>query len=296
MAINLRQLLLDGHAALQEEKAKAEKEKLGIYRIGSVGAVTDDGRVIGNCHRIAMARSLGIETPKDLSSLIMFAAGENNELYWEDKLTASGFKGKIEMQRQIEMEVDGLKVTGRPDVILIDEDGSEFGIELKGIYGTSTAVLTKLSGKPKPEHLVQSAAYSMFMNDMSYALAYTNANWIKPHYAEQKKHGIKNILPFVKIFYLEWRDGVVFYRDEDSDEWVQTVITKEGIKNFYRLVHEMKQEKDLGPRLNASYADGSKNKWGDEGSCTYCDFVSACAKTSSYDDWITEIKQLCGIE
>lgn len=294
--IDLRKLLEAGYAQKRQLHAEKEAAVRGHPRVGSSGCV-ENGEVYGTCHRVVLARSLGLEKEPELDTQIMWLAGETNELGWEEILGLSGFDGTITHQYYVKHKIDGvpLEVLGHPDIVLERDGKPVMGIELKGIFGNSTAISTKYDLRPKTDNLIQTAAYS-YMLDVPYALAYTNPSWISNQYWAQKKYGEKHMLPFYSIFYLKWIDDRVYYWHESQDESdaVRTVITKEGIQDFYRLVEEMKHEKDLGPRLNAAYPDGTENRWGKEAGCAFCNFKTACDKTADYDEWIDEITLICG--
>jgi hypothetical protein len=290
--MNIRELLLKGHAALAAKKAESEAAVQGHPRVGSGGWVSPDGQVFGNCHRKALARDLGLEPKADLSTEVMWRAGESNEWHWQRILQASGVNLT---EVQIDVEIPGVpkSLLGHPDLILADETGKPvMGVELKGIFGSSTANLVVLAGRPKNDNLIQCAAYSAFTG-LPFALAYTCANYTSVPFGERKKHGgISTIRPFYKIFYTDWLDGKLRYRAEDSTEWVQTGITRQGIEDYYRLVAEMKEKQDLGPRPTADYLDGTTAKYD---SCGLCELRSACEAydlSHEYSDWLKRITEI----
>jgi len=290
--VNVRELLERGHQALRDERAKSEQDKLGHPRVGSIGCVAD-GEVYGVCHRKAHARQVGIEEPISLSQDILFKAGEANEYTWERLLTAAGVKFLKHDEVPIKAKIEGvpLEVLGHPDIVLTDDDGNPvLGIELKGIFGYTTGVQVYFEKRPKNENLIQAAGYSYF-KQIPYALAYTSASWIKLQF-DAKKYGAKNILPFYRVFYMEWRDDVLWYRDETQDEWVKTIITPQGIEEYYRTLQDMKVHRDLGPRPTSNYVDGTPDKWGPQGQCGLCSYAPACAQYESdrdYDAWLASI-------
>lgn len=294
MDFDIRKMLEQGHAALREQHAEGEKAKLGQFRIGNAGVVAADGKIYGACHRTTLARLEGIDQPSELSTEIMWKAGEANEDTWARILTAGN--PDIRLLRHDEVAVDSAitsiepHVLGHPDIV-IEQNGKVLGLELKGIYGTSTAVSVYYEHRPKPENLIQAAGYSYFRK-IPYALCYTLPSWVALNFYDQKRYGTKHILPFYRIFYMEWRDDVLWYRDETQTDWVRTVITPQGIEDYYRLVVEMRQKKELGPRPTADYADGSKNKWD---ACGLCWAKSACAAyddNPDFDEWLDRLRVL----
>lgn len=288
--MDIRQLLITAHDTMSKEKVTNEAAKPPSYRIGSSGCVDSNGNIHGNCHRKTHARAIGKESPASFQSQIMFAAGEANEDTWLSRLSKSGYQGKILRHADclIHEYIPGVEwpLEGHPDIVLADEEGvPTLGIELKAVLGGSTAVSVELAGKPKNDNLIQAAAYSMMLN-IPYVLAYTCANYTPVNYYDQKTYGVKTILPFYRLFYLRWDGDTLQYRDERKVDWVSTLITKEGIRDYYRLQDEMRNNKDLGPRPAEINVDGSPVKWS---SCGLCEYREACDKydeDKSYDNWV----------
>jgi hypothetical protein len=301
MTILVRQLLEQGHANLAKQKAEKEEKLRGHLRVGTSGCVVGN-EIYGTCHRIALARSLGIEEKAKLHTRVMWYEGEYNEVDWDGIITASTDsktgKGHYPVDRNqtdIKATIEGvpLPVLGHPDMLLAKEMGGEpiLGLELKGVFGYSTAVLVSVEGKPKCDNLIQAAAYAHFLN-LPYELWYTNSCYWP------KMYGKEGIEPFYKGFALDWREGILWYQPEEK-EWVETLITVQGIKDYYRFVAEMPTRKELGPRVTSNYADGSPNKWGPQANCKFCAFSSSCDRydtTQDYDKWIEDIKTAVEIE
>jgi hypothetical protein len=309
MTINIRSLLEKGHAALAAEHAAKEQALRGHPRIGSAGIVAADGNVYGTCHRKALARELGIEIPAELHTDIMWKAGESNEWHWARILGKAGCKLMPTDQDKIKHKIEGvpLYLLGSPDVRILADDttGPVMGLELKGIFGYTTAELVYLRNTPKNDNLIQAATYSYCLG-LPYALCYTNANYFPVNFFDRKKYdGLKSIPPFYRIFYMEWRDDVLWYRDETQEQWVKTIITPQAIEDFYRLKEEMKARKDLGLRVMTNYVGGKEDRWGPHGACGLCEFKAACDRYDSnkdYDEWLSEIsllattKELIGVD
>jgi hypothetical protein len=221
--IDIRKILEKGQAELDRQHAEGEKAKAGFFRVGSVGAVGTDGEIYGICHRIALARSKGMDKPIEESQKILFMAGEANEDYVFEKRIAAGFDGKVLSHDQLKVLYDlpgtNRQVIGTPDKALADKDGNILmGCENKAVFGATTAVQVYYEGKPKNENLIQAAAYSMMLN-VPYVLVYTSFNWVSMNFYDQKKYGAKHIKPFDRMFYLRWVDDVLEYRDEFKEEW-----------------------------------------------------------------------------
>jgi hypothetical protein len=210
----------------------------------------------------------------------MFMAGERNEDSWVDVLTAAG--QEIDKSYVIAAKnSSGRDIMGHPDIILRQDGKPVLGLELKGIYGAST-LETVLKGTPKNDNLIQMAAYSYYTG-LPFTLCYTLPSWTKVGSTQHK--------PLYRIFYTEWRDDVLWYRDETNATWFRTLITSKSIVDYYDAIDFMLANKTLGNRPNGNYVDGTRHKYGPDSVCTFCNFKSACARydqTQDYDKWIDD--------
>lgn len=287
MVLDLRQVLVDGHAALSRRRQQGEAKGAGLHRVGNAGIRTEEGVVFGTCHRVSLARLLGLQPPPGMSQRIMFMAGERNEDSWEDVLKAAGLE--VDRGVLIKSEFGGRMLMGHPDIIIKRDGVPVLGLELKGIYGSST-LESVLKGTPKNENLIQAATYSTLLG-IPFALCYTLPSWTKV--------GSRLVKPLYKLFYMEWREGVLCYRDEGKQEWRATAITASNIRRYYEYLDEMQRTKDLGPRLTSSYIDGTQHKYGPDAGCTFCSYKSACARydqTRDYDKWVDDAAHVEGEE
>ena len=311
--MNVRELLESGQRSQNEAHAEKEKAKLGILRGGSAGCIGTDGKVYGECHRVSLARLLGVDKEVDYNRHIMFDAGRTAEDSWAEKLRAAGATFRREEEIQITWEVPhsasdsaagGRVVTGRPDIVIGTEEwvGSakepsgcsftpKFGLELKGIYSAGTAVRVQCEGGPDPKHLAQAGFYSMALN-IPYAIFYTNPSvWDVPFWAKEARKTTKKLEPFYKIFYMRWDvSGLLQYRDESLDTWVDTVYTHEGIASYYKMVLELEATKQLAKRPAGGMADGSDMPFD---KCYYCPFSAACDMYDvdrNFDGWLENCK------
>lgn len=313
--MNIRDLLERGQQKQNEEHNEKEVAKRGILRGGSAGCIGTDGRVYGECHRVSLARLLGVDKEHEPNRHIMFDAGRTAEDSWAEKLGAAGVPFRREEEIQITWPVPGWEgrvVTGRPDIVIgsINDDQEreftsnayepskfipskfvpKFGLELKGVYSAGSAVRVECEGKPDPKHLAQAGFYSMALS-IPYAICYTNPSvWDVPYWAkEARAAGHKKLQPFYRIFYMRWNDdsGLLEYRDErDDDHWITTVYTKIGIVNYYQTVLGLEQDKKLNNRPTGGMADGEAMPYD---KCAYCPFSSACDMydlDKNFDQWL----------
>jgi hypothetical protein len=287
--MDIRKLIEKGQAAQDAAHKELEITKRGNLRGGSAGVIGTDGKIYGECHRVALSRMLGTDKENDGNRSIMFDAGNANEDSWASKLIAAGAVFRREEEIPVMIEVGGKKVTGRPDLVLgSEQDGKfipEFGIELKGVFSASTAIGVLYEGKPQAKHLAQAGFYSMALN-VPYVIAYTNPSVIETPYWAQKKFGAtKKIQPFYAMFYMRWtNEDVLEYRDEREINWVTTKYTKQGILDYFALVGEMEARKDLGPRPDGGYATGEPAPYD---RCNYCALQKACdEQEDNFEAWM----------
>jgi hypothetical protein len=303
--MNIRELLAIGQEKQNAAHAEAEVAKLGILRGGSAGCIGTDGRMYGECHRIALSRLLGVDKAVDDNRQIMFAAGRTAEDTWAQLLTDAGVTFRREEEIQITWPVpgfDGRVVTGRPDIVIgrntrDDRPGAdfipEFGLELKGIYSAGSAVRVECEGVPDPKHLAQAGFYSMALS-IPYAICYTNPSvWDVPFWAkEARAAGHKKLQPFYRMFYMRWGlTGLLEYRDERLDTWVSTKYTMKGIEEYYQKILDMEAGKTLDGRPDGGLADGSPAPFD---KCKYCQFSKQCDVYDldrDFDSWLEACKK-----
>lgn len=295
--IDVRKLLEKGQAVQDAAHAEQEATKRGNLRGGSAGVIGTDGKIYGECHRVALARTLGADKEHEANRSIMFDAGNANEDSWATKLKAAGIDFRREDEIPIVWPVPGTTrvATGRPDIVIghteHDQTGKfvpEFGLELKGVFSAGTAVKVEIEGIPDSKHLCQAAFYSMALG-IPYALCYTNPAVIEtPYWAQKKFSAPKKIQPFYRMYYLRWEGDTLEYKDEQAYGWIRTVYTKQGIADYFTLIDEMERTKQLGPRPEGGLADGSPPPYN---RCDYCPMQSACdPHEDDYDAWLAFVK------
>jgi hypothetical protein len=264
-----------------DEQRKAHTENDGNYtgniRGGSVGVIWDD-RVVGHCHRVALLRMLGInKRPADNNTQIMFDAGLSAEQHIATLIRSAGYKTLQESEIPVLYEMEGKTVSGRPDIVIVADDGTKTGLEIKTVCSTFTAEAVGVKGEPKLEHLTQAAHYSHRL-DIPYILLYWNPNVFVPTYFLKKTHpDVHKIPPFIKMYEMAWRDDVLFVDGK------QTIITKSGIDGFVRLVTLMEKHKSIGDKFSSYTYVGKKMTYS---LCTYCEFQHVCKQTNDYDEFV----------
>jgi hypothetical protein len=298
----IKQLIPKGLAHIKEEAAKREETKRGILRAGNSGLLSD-GVFTGACPRLAYLRSQGIETENKDSRFWMFEGGRNNEESWTTLLKPI-WEGEIKREEEIQIEwtlSNGTKVTGRPDIVLLENGIPVGGMELKRVSSVWTATKI-LSGEPKCAHLIQLAHYSWKLS-APFELWYTSdVDWSLDGFAKKKapKHGMpgseyiewsvskegeaypKKILPFVEGFETKWNElGELEYRRGEED-WQCSIITQDRIKDFYEFVSQMESTQTLGDKPVALTAAGKEDSYSP---CDYCALKAICKAETKFSTW-----------
>jgi hypothetical protein len=236
---NILSLYKQGQEKISEERAAEEEGKLGTLRGGGTGCITDAGEVVAKCHRLSHLRSLGIQESKGHNDKLMFEAGFANEDIWVDVLSAS-WKGSIICEEDIPtrwLTSNGTPVTGRPDLVLCEQEGDDYkpvlGLELKLVSSPWSAYNKAAKQIPDIEHICQAAHY-MWQLDIPFKLCYTSranyslgfsgmkANWIRKAGNLLNEDQFK-ALPFILEIDMWVEDGVVWYQG-----WEQPVKTPDG--------------------------------------------------------------------
>lgn len=309
-----RDLYLQGRQLETEEHQSKEAGKLGTLRGGNSGCITDDGEIYGKCPRITFARSLGYQAPIEPESFEWFDAGFANEEAWMTKLKLTadklGYTLLAEEECPIKWEIEGKFVTGRPDIMLWEDDKPIVGFELKSVSAVNSAVNIKCEDKPKIDNLLQAAHYSMAHN-CPFILVYSyRSRSVVPGWAFKFKDQLRlswekttinkngkpytrreySIDPFTKEFHIGFEDDKLYYITE-SGKRVNTPLTGEGIKRYYSHVATMDQKQDLGPRVTNKDLAGDELPWDP---CANCPFVEACDQfEDNYQAWLDKVSVIC---
>lgn len=214
MSSIIKPLLDIGMARLLADDKANEGTKSGTLRGGNSGIyIETKGRVAGKCQRLSYLRFKGISIEDTTASRkLMFQSGQVNEDLWMDVLNKA-WHGPILTESEVPTSwttSNGTLVTGRPDIVLCDDNSDveglyfdtetnawtvpasllvqgmdtvqmairratkpKVGIELKQISSVWTARDVLLEGRPKFDHLVQAAHYSWQLN-IPFELWYTS--------------------------------------------------------------------------------------------------------------------------
>ncbi len=178
------ELFRKGQETLKQKARDLEAGKSGVLRAGNAGLWFEDGKHTGYCAAKTWLRFKGIsieslgQEAEVKSRELMFEAGRINEDAWYDVLANSGWQGAIKREEEIpikwELQKSKISVTGRPDMVLLDETGKPaHGIELKLVSAIWTARTVLVARTPKLAHLIQAAHY-MWKLDAPFEIWYTN--------------------------------------------------------------------------------------------------------------------------
>lgn len=328
MSLNLiptTTLLEEGAKSLTSKSRAEELTKQGTLRGGTIGLVESSNGAVeisGTCHRQAILRFLGVDIKgaEDGSSRdLMFAAGRTNEDSWVEVLQEA-WPGKILKEEDIPVrwETSGnIPVTGRPDIVLTDQEGRLIrGLELKLVSSLWTA-RTVLKGEPKTGHLTQAAHYMWKLSEQSgyevpFELWYTSRvdwhvmGWAQKHFPKHGTQGseycdyssnkegdfeIKKVLPFTKGFHLQFlKNGQLQFKEVGGKKWIDTIITRDRIAAYYEYIQQSVQSKSIGPRpINLNYT-GQKENWKQ---CDFCPLAETCTKyeNESFEVWLANVKE-----
>jgi hypothetical protein len=285
-----KELLYKSIAKAQEEHAAKELAAGGRLRGGSVGCMMPTGETVGQCPRSVLARYLGYSFEAGPSSLLYFENGFANEDIWAkhmDNLYVPWIRDeKCELVYDIEHEGETVQVSGSPDQLIYPGQALATGAEHKMICSASTAEAAQLKGQPKDEHLIQAAHYCSALQ-VPYAVVYSNLNVHIANYYTKKRYpdyfpakGVPKIQPAITEFPLDIEEGKVYYWSGDTRR--ETIVTVGGILDFYRMVIEATQRKDLKWFRRGNFdIHGEQYPFDLE---AYCDTCRA-APSDDWDEW-----------
>lgn len=177
----IKDLLEQGLKKQIDKATEHEKTKVGTLRAGNTGMVTPDGEIIGSCAAATYLRMIGVNGKRpDINKELMFAGGRLNEDHWLSVLEES-YDGPILCEEDIATcwETAGVKVTGRPDIVLCsgtkDEPVPACMVELKQVMSINSAYNVLVKREPQLKHLMQAAHYCWQLG-CDGELWYTNRN------------------------------------------------------------------------------------------------------------------------
>lgn len=287
-------LFLHGEQRKREDHAEYEKKRLGILRIGNAGCLLPDNTTIGADPRTTLARFIGHQLPVTAAQSY-FDGGILNEAIWEGNVQASGTPYRCEEDFPVSYPLtDSVKISGRPDMVIGEDVAGEFvptyGIELKSVQAINSAANKLLMLKPDSKHLIQAGAYAMFL-DIPFTLVYTSnvsGGITKPYVKRMSK---STTVSEGKVeFPVGWEKGRLYYVNEDGCKQF-TIVTQQGILDYYSLIAEMAQTKTL-VRVLQTRKDilGERMKYDPN---DYCDLDLLVDPNHKFEDWAKRVEIAC---
>lgn len=290
--INIEEILQAAEYFEEKEHQKYEESKIGVLRVGSCGAVLPNGDIIGTCPRSAMLRCLGVSESKDTKSHICTKAGTLFEQEVARLLKVAGQEIKQEDEIGVQFKTKlGRLVTGRPDVVIMNDENPQVVIDVKGVLSHSTASKTTYGDAPKKlDQLIQITLYSKLLG-IPGILLFWNGSYYQPSYPDKKKYGIQgNIEPYRKYFkvFLDSDEHVCYYDIDGGREPYKTIIRFPYISEYYNLVDQCIVAGILPPKVTSVDEFGNKVY----SICTFCKFKEACKEKLGYTDFVIRCKEL----
>ena len=251
-----------GNRILSEKKAAEEKQKIHILRGGSAGCLLADYSYIGNCPYSTLARFMGYSGNASLQQGY-FDGGIGNEFIWERNVALaleqtsefdfSTFRCEEDIPVKFMLD-EKYPITGRPDLVLGNEESGVFipghGLELKATFGVASGVQRLYGHTPDPKHLCQAGFYMRAL-DIPWSLVYNVYGTGDLNYFDKKEYNKKKLPLGMVEFLLEWQGNNLYYTDPTGEK-IKTVITWEGILDYYRLIVEMFEKHQLPHVSNCS--------------------------------------------
>lgn len=253
----------------QEIHKEAERNRKPTLRGGSVGCLLDDGTAMGCSPLKALARYLGYQFAIPNKTFKIFDGGFANEHTWESKFKVAGTQFRCEEDYPLTYNIGEYVVTGRPDIVVGDyhpEFIPTYGIELKSVASVGTAKKVFEDFKPKDDNFIQACHY-MWKFGIPWVLVYSSTSIQKDYefakwfYDKSGKRVMsihnecgdkrqlfelnKDVAPQDIEFKIGLDDGTFYYLHPETGERVNTLVTTQGIENYYKLVIEMIETKDI---------------------------------------------------
>lgn len=218
------------------------------------------------------------------------------------------------------------RVTGRPDMVIcrdemvaVEGDGVTaymnrrvpiLGLELKSIASIWTTRSVLIKREPKLAHLVQAGHYSWQLGVpfrliyKQYAVQHPPAptsyydirnDFPRPgepgsEYCEYDSGGsLKSVRPYEIIYSLQFNEAGVLQMQsgEGGSNWVDTIVTRDGIREYYELVSNMPS---AGPGPLPSNLTWNGERMG-YSACKYCPLRTVCSnRKQDYAQWLSAVQ------
>jgi len=315
---SITQLLDKGIEQHVLNHARRSIETMHTLRGGSAGAIMDDGTQFG-CVRKAALRYHGYDLPIDARTQILMGFGISNEDVLDKYISLSGWpKDRIKREEEIpvsyeigspsstDMEKDRMeRVTGRPDMILLDASGHPYwGIEMKlkgTVYGAKNILI---NSKVDSAHIIQSMHYMWKHNLTRYSIVYSIPVRFAIQGADAEAFAALNLAElkadgtpsYAKLGFYE----TIFEWDKEADT-LQCYTVHSGverrdiplrighIEDFYKLVSQVAHRETMGGRPTKRSILPNSFEWN---LCDMCELKDVCNNyehdIDAWWDWAIE--------
>lgn len=306
---SLTSLFHQGVAKGREEHKAKDAAKAGQLRAGNTGALTANGKFLGECQRKTFIRThLNLEAdPPSPDRLIMFKLGTSNEDIWKEILTPV-WDGSILCEEDIPITwttSKGRTVSGRPDMVLLDGAGNKVvGVEHKMVASLWTSRDVLFQGTPNLKHVLQAAHYSWQLG-VPFKLVYTQyvdqavMGWAQKNFPKagqeysefceyNDKGEIKKVKPFFWVYDVIVDENSIKVLAENSvDISISLPVGSKDIERYYEFVDQMPEKKVLGSRPENLDSRGEKKNYS---MCDYCPIEPHCTKHErNFDKWVESV-------
>ncbi len=267
----------ESHEIINKEDESKEAKKVGVFRVGSSGAIVGDSTYATQCGRLAQARFLGRQSPPTEEMRVMFNGG----LTFEDFIRIRFERGNYTFwaERQQEGEISpGIVISGRPD-FEVELDGTVVGIEVKSLASPFSVIKQRKNKFPFMKHMIQAATYMTLTKRDIWLIAIG-------HSFHVNDRGFK-IPPAVIWFELTYEDGK-FVIENETGRKATLPFDKSHIIAYYREQQKATNEGRLMSRpteleLNVD----TYNR------CNYCPMKSACNEYDNgqigFEQWLSRV-------
>jgi hypothetical protein len=318
-------LLKEGFALSEEERFKKEQDSKGTLRGGSCGCfIKETGQVYGVCPRKSLLRYEGFQKKTTYETYLNFVAGFGHEVNVLNLLISNPKVAQVEMwdkpdyyaiasdkiklhETSIEGSIDGVKWTGRPDLVVTLDTGKKYLLEDKVTISSDKA--ENSTQYPFIYAICQAYKYRTMLDNLDTYLVYGNYS----NFGEFKMGG-KAFPKDKRLPNVEYRDfphgvykkvgcnifeyavaaaedGYIWILDS-KDKATRTPLTAAGVDDYYRLLISSAKDKTLPPRPQEDELYG-KTKYSP---CKYCEYAKMCDSYDkeyiNYNQFLTESRKV----
>lgn len=274
-----KELMTEAHKVINKQDAEVEKQKQGVFRVGSSGALVDGDIYAAGCGRLAQARYLGEQTPPTESARAMFQGGFAVEDLVEARFKAMGIEYKKEVATTSSL-VEGLEVSGRPDFEALI-DGEWVGVEVKSLASPFSVIKLKKNGYPFMKHMIQAATYMAALKKERWVI-------VVGHTFNVNQNGVKMESG---LYWYEMNEGFDgdFFITNDKGGSMKLPFKKQHIIDYYLALKTGIAEEKLVDRPKEKELNvDTYNR------CNYCPMKSACNEYDNnqinFQSWLERVR------